>query len=82
MSSADLNMKEVFSGVAGSHMVLDLTIQRDCFDFASSISSALEQADLEIQALDENIASIKGLKPECDKLERVQEPCVVSLIFF
>ena len=52
-------------------MILDLTIQNDSFDFASSISSALEQADLELQTLHETIASIQGLKPECDKLDYI-----------
>lgn len=71
MSGVNHNVKEIFSNKAEPSMVLDLTIQNDSFDFASSISSAFEQADIEIQALDETVNSIKGLKPECDKLDYI-----------
>ena len=71
MSSTDFNMKEVVPDGLGPSMVLELTIQNDSFNFTSSISSAFEQADLEIQTLNETIDSIKGLKPECDKLDYI-----------
>lgn len=64
-------MGKVFLKEAKSNMVLDLTIQNDRFDFASSISTALEQADLELQTLDETIDSVNGLKPECDRLDYI-----------
>ena len=64
-------MGKVFLNEAKSNMVLDLTIQNDRFDFASSISTALEQADLELQTLDETIDSVNGLKPECDRLDYI-----------
>lgn len=54
-----------------SSMVFDLTIQNDRFDFASSISTALEQAYIEIQTLDETIDTVNRLKPECDRLDYV-----------
>lgn len=63
-------MKDVYYDKS-ANMVLELTIQNDNFAFASSISSALEQADWEIQALHETIESIEGLKPECDKLDYI-----------
>lgn len=56
---------------SNTSMVLDLTIQDDGFHFASSISAALEQADLEIRSLNETMASLAGLKPECDKLDYI-----------
>lgn len=52
-------------------MVLALTIQHDNFAFTSSISSALEQVECEMQALNETIESVKDLKPECDKLDYI-----------
>ena len=71
MDKSNLNTKKDLSVESKSGMVLDLTIQNDNFDFASSISTALEQADLEIQTLNETIASIKGLKPDCDRLDYI-----------
>ena len=71
MDKSNLNTKKDLSDESKSGMVLDLTIQNDNFDFASSISTALEQADLEIQTLNETIASIKGLKPDCDRLDYI-----------
>lgn len=83
MNNASLAMEGERSA---SRMVLDLTIQEDSFDFTSAISSALEEADREIQALDETIASVKELKPECDKMDYILAAssglCVASLIFF
>lgn len=70
MGSTELDMKEIYSDKS-ANMVLELTIQNDNFAFASSISAALEQADWEKQALNETIESIKGLKPECDKLDYI-----------
>lgn len=64
-------MGKDFLNESKSNMVLDLTIQSDRFDFASSISTALEQADLELHAFDENIDSVNGLKPECDRLDYI-----------
>lgn len=44
----------------------------DCgnkFDFSTSIDSAMSQAYLELDTLDETVNSIKLLKTECDKLD-------------
>ncbi len=41
------------------------------YDFTSSIFAALNQAELEIQNLDETIESIHSLKPNCDKLDYI-----------
>lgn len=71
MENTDFNIKKSPSDEMKLNVVLDLTIQDNSFDFTSSISSALEQADLELQALDETIDSIQGLKPECDKLDYI-----------
>lgn len=54
-----------------SNMMLELSIQNDNYAFALSISSALEQANWEIQVLNETIDSIKDVKAECDKLDYV-----------
>lgn len=45
---------------------------KDCgnnFEFTSSIDSAMSQAYLELDTLDETVNSIKLLKTECDKLD-------------
>lgn len=61
-------------------MILNFTIKNDKFDISSStISSALEQAELEWQNLDETIESVKKLKPECDKLDYVLAACSGAL---
>lgn len=64
-------MEKDFSDKTKSSMVLDLSVQNDSFGFASSISTALERADLEIQTLDETIDSVNRLKPECDRLDYI-----------
>lgn len=61
-------------------MVLNFTIKDDRFDISSAnISSALEQAKLEVENLDETIDSVKKLKPECDKLDYVLAACSGAL---
>lgn len=52
-------------------VVLELTVQEDAFDFTSSISTALQQAQFELQTLNETIDSVNNLKPECDKLDYI-----------
>ena len=51
--------------------MLELTIQDDRFDFCSTISTALKQAQSELQSISETIDSLKGLTPECDKLDYI-----------
>ena len=61
-------------------MVLNFTIKDDRFDISSAnISSALEQAKLEVENLDETIDSVKKLKSECDKLDYVLAACSGAL---
>jgi hypothetical protein len=49
--------------------LISINIGDDEFEFDSSISLALHQAELELETLNETIETIKGLKPECDKLD-------------
>lgn len=55
--------------MTGSGLMLEMSIKNDGFDFNSSIASALTYAQSEIQALNETIESINGLKPNCDSLD-------------
>ncbi|KGF46980.1 hypothetical protein HMPREF0872_06320 [Veillonella montpellierensis DNF00314] len=50
---------------------LDLSIEDDGFGFSTSINDALVQAESELVALNETVDSIKGLKPDCDKLDYI-----------
>lgn len=52
-------------------IILDLSVQDDSFDFASSIATALDQANIEVQSLEETIDSIEELKPDCDKIDYI-----------
>lgn len=52
-------------------LLLDLSITENDFEFATSITSALNQAELELQSIDETIESIKVLRPECDKFDYI-----------
>ena len=50
-------------------VVYELDIIENNGGYTSSIDAAFTQADKELQALEETIESIKGLKPDCDKLD-------------
>lgn len=50
---------------------LDLGVENDGFEFSTSIADAMKKAELELVALNETIDSIKGLKPDCDKLDYI-----------
>lgn len=54
-----------------SDIILDLNIDDDRFDFATSIDEALAQAEVELVVLNETVESIKELKPQCDKLDYI-----------
>jgi len=56
---------------AKNQLLLDLSITENNFEFATSVASALNQAVLELQNIDETIDSIKVLRPECDKLDYI-----------
>ncbi len=49
--------------------LLELNIDNKECDFQSSILTALNAAELDLYKLNENIDSIKILRPECDKLD-------------
>ena len=49
--------------------LLELKIDDNAYDFQSSIITALSKAELDLYEINESIASIKTLKPECDKLD-------------
>ena len=54
---------------------VELSVQEDHFEFASSIETALSSAEKELQELDEQIEesleTLKNLTPECDKLDYI-----------
>ena len=50
---------------------LDLSVEDDGFEFSTSIADAMTKAEAEIMVLNETIDSIKGLKPDCDKLDYI-----------
>lgn len=50
---------------------LDLSINDDRFEFATSIEDALAQANVELMGLNETVDSLKELKPQCDKMDYI-----------
>lgn len=56
-------------------LMIDLSVTEDGFAFASSISTALSNAEIELQALEERLGesteSLKKLTPECDKTDYI-----------
>ena len=58
-----------------AQMLVELSVEDDHFEFASSISSALQSAELERELLDkqieESLETVKKLTPNCDKLDYV-----------
>lgn len=57
--------------IAEKDVFLDLGIDDGGYQFATSISDALQQAELELTELNETVASIEKLKPECDKMDYI-----------
>lgn len=51
--------------------VLDLNIENIFGHYTSSITNALQQADIELQTIHETIDSVNVLKPECDKIDYI-----------
>ncbi len=51
--------------------LMELSVSDGHFDFSSTISSALSNAELELSSIEETIDSIKVIKPECDKLDYI-----------
>lgn len=54
-----------------NQILLDFSVTENDLEFATSITSALNQAEFELQSIDETIESIKVLRPECDKLDYI-----------
>lgn len=50
-------------------VVFDLNVLDGDYKFATSIVDAMNEAELEIQQLNETIDSLKNLKPDCDRLD-------------
>lgn len=55
--------------MASQIALLEINQNENKFNYTSSIESALTQAHLEIEVLNETIYSVKALKPDCDKLD-------------
>lgn len=66
-----LENKEIDKGA----VVLDLCVKENGFEFASSINSALSEAEKELleieEELTERVETVKNLTPECDKLDYI-----------
>ena len=58
-----------------SRLLIELSVENDHFNFASSIDSALSHAEHELsefnEQIEESIETIKKLMPECDKLDYI-----------
>lgn len=52
-------------------ILLNLSVEDGGFDFSTSIADAMAKAETEIIVLNETVDSIKGLKPDCDKLDYI-----------
>ncbi len=61
--------------ITDKRAIIELSVQDDHFEFASSIATALASAENEYQDIDEQIQesleTIKKLTPECDKLDYI-----------
>lgn len=63
--------EEMSDAILKKDIVLDLSVEDDGFNFATSISDALAQAESELVVLNETVDSIKVLKPNCDKMDYI-----------
>lgn len=54
-----------------NNVLFELNITEGRIDYTTNVISALEEAENEMQSLDETIVSIQRLKPECDKLDYI-----------
>lgn len=63
--------EEMSDAILKKDIVLDLSVEDDGFNFATSISDALVQAESELVVLNETVDSIKVLKPNCDKMDYI-----------
>ena len=59
--------------------ILDICQTDNKFSYLSNIEDARSQAELDIQILNETIASVDALKPHCDKLDYALSACSGAL---
>lgn len=52
-------------------ILLNLSVEDGGLDFSTSIADAMAKAETELVVLNETVDSIKGLKPDCDKLDYI-----------
>ena len=57
--------------VSKEKILLDLSVEDADFGFSTSIADAMTKAEADLIALQETVDSIKGLKPDCDKLDYI-----------
>ena len=60
-------------------VILDIDQTEDKFSYHSNIESALTQANLDIETLNETIESVNVLKPACDKIDYTLSACSGAL---
>lgn len=60
-------------------VILDIDQTEDKFSYLSNIESALIQANLEVEALNETIEGVNALKPSCDKIDYILSACSGAL---
>ncbi|MBP5197391.1 MAG: hypothetical protein J6035_08335 [Bacteroidaceae bacterium] len=60
-------------------VIIDIDQTGEKYSYQSSIESALKQAKLDIEALNETIESVNALKPACDKIDYALSACSGAL---
>ena len=59
------------NAIINKAILLNLSVEDGGFDFSTSIADAMAKAETELVVLNETVDSIKGLKPDCDKLDYI-----------
>lgn len=59
------------NAIINKDILLNLSVEDGGFDFSISIADAMAKAETELVVLNETVDSIKGLKPDCDKLDYI-----------
>lgn len=60
-------------------VILDINQTENQFSYLSNIESALTQAKLDVEVLNETIESVNALKPACDKIDYTLSACSGAL---
>lgn len=67
--------ENIDNNIENGSVVLDLCVKEDRFEFASSVASALSEAENELFEIEEKISesteTIQKLTPECDKVDYI-----------